>query len=170
MVTFLGFPLGGFAVYLLLGPVDSPGAALVGGLIAGAVLGAGQAWGLRRGRRAAASWTAATAVGLMAGLGIGATVVGFETSMTALVVQGAISGCAVGAAQALELRARLGAAVLAWPALLAAVWAAGWATTVAAGIQVEERFTTFGASGALVVTALTAVLPLLLDRTRTARS
>ncbi len=39
MVSFLGFPLGGFLAFTLIGPVDSLGAALGGGLLTGAVLG-----------------------------------------------------------------------------------------------------------------------------------
>ena len=47
-------------------------------------------------------------------------------------------------------------------AALAAIWAVGWAVTYAFGIQVDQQFTVFGSSGAVVVTALTAVLPLTL--------
>jgi hypothetical protein len=64
------------------------------------------------------------------------------------------------------LAPRLGRAATAWPAALAAIWAVGWAVTYAFGIQVDEQFTVFGASGALVVTALTAVLPLALATKR----
>ena len=42
MVTFFGFPLGGFLAELLVGPVDGIGAALIGGLLTGAVVGAAQ--------------------------------------------------------------------------------------------------------------------------------
>ena len=89
-------------------------------------------------------------------------VVGFETGLGALVVQGAISGLAVGGAQALVLRDRLGRPAWAWPAALAVAWAAGWAITTTFGVEVDDRFTVFGSSGALVVTALTAVLPVTL--------
>jgi hypothetical protein len=51
---------------------------------------------------------------------------------------------------------------LVWPGYLAAAWAAGWTVTTAAGIGVEEQFTVFGASGALVVALLTSILPLVL--------
>ena len=50
MVTFVGFPLGGFTADLLVGPVDSPVRALLGGLVTGAILGAVQAWGFGRNR------------------------------------------------------------------------------------------------------------------------
>ena len=60
-------------------------------------------------------WIAATAIGIMVGLGVGAATVDYATSLAALVIQGAISGLAVGAAQAVVLRPRLGRLALAWP-------------------------------------------------------
>ena len=68
------------------------------------------------------------------------------------------------------LAPRLGRAALAWPAALTAIWAVGWAVTYAFGIQVDDQFTIFGSSGALVVTALTAALPLILTNTKVSRS
>ena len=165
MVTFLGFPAGGLAAMIIVGPVDSTTAALAGGLLTGAIIGAVQAWGLRlsigRGRGPAVGWVAATAVGLMVGLGIGATAIGFGTSLTALVTQGAICGLIVGAAQAIVLRAPLGRLALPWPPALAAIWAIGWTVTTVGGIQVEDQFTVFGSFGAITVTAITAVLPVI---------
>ena len=162
LVSFLGFPIGGYASYLLIGPVDSLIPSLLGGLLTGAVLGSLQAWALGRSRPSATRWIIATALGLMVGLGVGAAVVGYQTTLTALIVQGAVTGLGVGAAQAVVLAPLLGRAALAWPAALAAIWAVGWAVTYAFGIQVDQQFTVFGSSGALVVTALTAVLPLTL--------
>jgi hypothetical protein len=164
MVTFLGFPLGGVAVKLLAGPVDSLTAALVGGLITGAVLGGAQSWGLGRNGPPARQWIAATAFGLMVGLGIGAAVVDYNTSLSALVIQGAICGLAIGSTQAIVLRAQLGRLAFAWPPVLGAIWATGWAVTTSAGIQVDEQFTVFGSSGALVATAMTAILPAVINR------
>lgn len=163
MPTFLGFPAGGYATYLLVGPIDGAGRALLGGLLTGAVLGAAQALSLRR-RLPAAGWVAATAIGLAIGLTVGATLVGFRTGVADLVLQGLVSGAAVGAAQALVLRPVLGRLAAAWPPVLGLLWAGGWAITAAAGIQVDERFSVFGSSGAVVVTALTAVLPILVER------
>ena len=165
MATFLGIPVAGYAGWLVSGHVDSLGAALLGALITGVVLGAVQAWGLGRNRPPVAAWIAATTLGLMVGLGIGAAMVDYETSLSALVVQGAISGLAVGLAQAVVLLPRFGVVALAWAPALAAIWATGWATTTASGIDVDQQFVIFGASGALVVTALTLVLPLALNRT-----
>jgi hypothetical protein len=163
-VSFAGFPLGGFAALTLVGPVDGVGPAVAGGLLTGAVLGAVQSWSLRLRGRAVAAWSGATALGLGAGLAVGAGVVSYGTTMGDLMVQGAVSGAAVGLAQAVLLRRRVGALALAWPAYLAVVWALGWAISTSIGVQVDERFTVFGSSGAIVVALLTSVLPLALTR------
>ena len=170
MVSFVGFPIGGYASYLLIGPVDSLIPSLVGGLLTGAVLGAVQVWAFGRARPSAGRWIIGTALGLMVGLGVGAAIVGYQTTLSALLVQGAMTGFAVGAAQALVLAPRLGRVALAWPAALTVIWAVGWAVTYAFGIQVEEQFTVFGSSGAVVVTALTAALPLILTTMKASRS
>jgi hypothetical protein len=165
MISFLGFPLGGLAAWVLTGPVIDATSAVTGGLLTGAVLGAVQAWALRADRRHVLTWVIATAVGMAVGLTAGASLVGFSTTLTDLAIQGAATGAAVGLAQTLVLWRRTGPLALAWPGYLAAAWAAGWTVTTLAGIGVEEQFTVFGASGALVVALLTSVLPLVM-RTR----
>jgi hypothetical protein len=170
LVSFLGFPIGGYGAFLLVGPVDSLIPSLVGGLLTGAVLGAVQVWAFGRARPSTGRWIIATALGLMVGLGVGAAVVGYQTTLSALLLQGAVTGFAVGATQALVLAPRLGRVALAWPAALTVIWAVGWAVTYAFGIQVEEQFTVFGSSGAVVVTALTAALPLILTTVKASRS
>jgi ABC-type lipoprotein release transport system permease subunit len=74
-------------------------------------------------------------------------------------VQGAFCGLAIGTAQALVLRRR---GAFLWAPALSALWALGWAITTSIGVDVETQYTVFGASGALVVTAATALLPVLL--------
>jgi hypothetical protein len=156
--TFVGFPLGGLAAEFLVGPVDGLGPAIAGGAVTGAVLGVIQWLGLRRARLSPERWLLATAAGLAVGLGVGAAAVGYGTSMGALAVQGAISGAAVGLAQATVLHRRLGRLVWVWPVVVAAAWALGWTITTAAGIDVESQYTVFGSSGAIAVTAITSVL------------
>ena len=163
MVSFAGYPLGGLAAFLVSGPVDALAAALAGGFLTGAILGAVQAWALGRARPHSIAWVSATAVGLAAGLGIGASLVDYGTALGDLVVQGAVTGLVVGVAQATVLLRRLGRLALVWPVALSGAWAAGWAVTTGAGIQVDEQFTVFGSAGALVATALTVALPLTLD-------
>lgn len=175
MVSFAGFPLGGLAAMILIGPVDDIASALGGGLVTGLVLGAVQAWALRSGRRLGLFWTLATAVGLAIGLTMGAYVVDFATGLADLALQGVVSGAVVGAAQAAVLLAagrverwtgvpgsRIGYVAAAWPIYLAVVWAVGWTVTTSIGVRVDDQFTVFGSAGALTVTALTSILPLLL--------
>ncbi len=159
MVTFAGFPLGGLLTDLAVGPVDSPGRAVLGGLLTGAVLGAVQAWGLGQHRPAPSRWILATAVGLTVGLLVGAASVDYGTELSDLLLLGALCGAAVGALQAVVLTPALGRRALGWPFALAGIWAIGWAVTTAAGVQVDQQFSVFGSSGALVVTALTARPP-----------
>ncbi|MGH2815211.1 MAG: hypothetical protein ACRDLC_08645, partial [Actinomycetota bacterium] len=96
--------------------------------------------------------------------------VDFRTGLADLAIQGAVCGAAVGSLQAVVLRPLLGRRALAWPVALSAVWAAGWTITAAAGVQVDQQFAVFGSSGAIVATALTAVLPILVDRSKEASS
>ena len=170
MVSFTGFPLGGFLALTLIGPVDGLSAALVGGLVTGAVLGAVQVWSMGAARPSPAGWIVATALGLMTGLGLGSWLVDYQSDIGSLVIQGVVSGALVGAAQAVLLLPRLGSLALVWPVALGAIWAAGWAITTSAGIQVDEQFTVFGSSGAIVATLLTAVLPVILNRHHTEKS
>src|SRR5215213_6035815 len=164
LLTFLGFPLGGYAAYLIFGRVDGLTAALLGGALTGVILGAIQSWGIGRRGPPARDWIIATAVGLMLGLAAAAAAVDYGTNIGDLVVQGAITGLAVGATQAVLLRKRLGSLAWAWPPALGALWALGWAVTTWTGLDVDKQFTIFGASGALVVAAATVVLPVLLNR------
>lgn len=163
MVSFLGFPLGGFVALALTDPVDSAGNALIGGLITGTVLGVVQAWALRSDRRQLVTWTLATGLGLAVGLGIGSWLVDYNTSIGDLALQGAVTGASVGLAQAVVLRPRTPILAAVWPLYLAGAYALGWVVTTAGGIAVEEQFTTFGAYGALTVAALTSVLPVALS-------
>jgi hypothetical protein len=162
--TFFGFPLGGFAAEMISGRVDGLAPALVGGAITGAILGAVQSWGMGPAGPPARRWIVGTSFGFMAGLGLGASVVDYGTDVADLVVQGALCGLGVAAAQSVILRPQLGRRAYALVPALGALWALGWAITNAAGIDVERQYTVFGSSGALVVTAATAILPVVLAK------
>jgi len=153
---FLAFPIAGVAGGAVAGRVDDPIAALVAGVITGAVIGAGQ-WLVSRGRLRPAAWILATALGMGAGLLLGATVVGFKTSLADVAVMGAVTGLALGVAQTLALPARARYR-WAWAAAIPLLWALGWVVTTLAGIPVEEQFTIFGASGAVTFSALSGLL------------
>jgi hypothetical protein len=164
LVSFAGFPLGGLAAWTF-GPVDDPASAAVGGLVTGVVLGAVQAWALGRALPRRRAWVAATAVGLMVGLVLATWLVDYRTDLSALALQGAVTGAVVGAAQATLLLPRLGRIAVGWPVVLAGAWTVGWVVTTSGGIDVDQQFTVFGAEGAIVVALLTSVLPVLLRHT-----
>jgi hypothetical protein len=166
MPTFIGFPAGGLAAKLVIGRVDNVGAAIIGGALSGAILGTVQWLALRRHGPTAQQWIAVTAAGFAIGLGLGSAAVGYHTDLTALAVQGAVSGLIVGGVQAGILYGFLGRLSIAWPLLLAGLWALGWTITSAAGIDVEAQYTVFGSSGALVVTAATSILSVALARSQ----
>ena len=162
--TFVAFPVGGLTAHLLVGPVDTVLSAAVGGLATGVAIGAAQWWALRPAGPTAGRWVSASALGFAAALALVTAVVGPPTTVGAVVVQGAVCGLGLGAAQASMLFRRLGARALFWPVLLACAWAFGWTVTAAVGVRLEDGWTVFGSSGAVVVTVLTAVLPLVLRR------
>ena len=155
--TFLGFPVGGALAHAVAGPVDGVGPALVEGLLAGTVVGAGQWLALRR-RLGGGSWAwvVATAAGMATGLGAGVALAGYPAGAAELALVGAASGAGVGGLQALVLRGRVAQA---WPWALAVppAWAVGWLVTRAAGVDLSPRWPVFGASGAVVCTALTGI-------------
>lgn len=153
---FLAFPIAGLAGRAVAGRVDDPAAALVAGLITGAVVGAGQ-WLVSRGRLRLVPWILATALGMGVGLLLGATVVRFETSLGDMALMAAITGLGLGVAQTLALPGRTRSRWW-WAAAMPVLWALGWVVTTVAGIPAEEQFTIFGASGAATFSALSGVL------------
>jgi hypothetical protein len=153
---FIAFPLSGITGMVVVGRVDGPAAAALGGIATGAVLGAGQALVSSR-RLPLLRWVVATALGTGAGLLLGAAVVGFGTSLARLVVMGALTGVVLGVAQAMALPPRSRHRWL-WAVTMPVLWALGWAVTTVSGIAVDDQFTVFGASGAVTVTALLGIL------------
>ncbi|SHN88411.1 hypothetical protein SAMN05660350_04496 [Geodermatophilus obscurus] len=153
---FLAFPLAGLAGTAVVGRVDSPVAALVGGAVAGLGIGLGQTLA-SRGRLDIRRWVPATGIGMGLGLLLGAVVVGYRTSLSDLALLGALTGAVLGPAQSLALprgtRSRW-----VWAAALPALWALGWTTTTLGGISVDEQFTVFGAYGAITFSALSGLL------------
>ena len=160
---FLAFPIAGVLAEMLTGRINDVGSALVGGMVAGAVIGTGQ-WLVARRLLEAQTWIPATALAMGIGLAIGAWVVGYGTSLGELVLMGAITGIPLGAAQAYLLRDRLANAWV-WAAAVPLLWALGWTVSTFIGVSVDNQFAIFGASGAITFMALSGVL---LDRLRAA--
>jgi hypothetical protein len=167
MLTFLGFPLGGFSAFVLVGSVEGVVSGALGGALAGAVIGAAQWLVLRRYMRVGPEWVLATALGVAIGDALGALLTGAGTGIGALLITGLATGVAVGLLQwGIVLRDRIPLASL-WPPVVAIAWAVGWTVTWAFGIDVERGYYTFGASGALVFAAITGLAMLLMLRGRT---
>jgi hypothetical protein len=155
--TFVAFIAGGAVAIAVTGPVTTLTAALGGGALAGAVLGAGQ-WLALRGRLSKTEWwIPATAVGQAVGLAAGAAVVGYRTGLQDLAVQGAITGLGVGILQALVLRPHV-ATWFWWAIAMPPLWALGWIVTTLGGIGVDQHFTNFGAYGAITFAVLSGLL------------
>jgi hypothetical protein len=153
VAILIGFPIGGYAANIIVGKIDSVGAALIGGLIAGAILGAAQWLALRS--FVPWVWLVATSVGMAAGLTAGAALVGYGVSRGDLALMGAVTGLVVGGLQAFLL-ARRGSGALWWVAVNPPAWALAWfVTTFVITRNVKEHFAVFGASGALVFALLT---------------
>jgi hypothetical protein len=153
---FLAFPVAGLAGGAVAGRVDSPVAALLGGAVTGLVIGAGQALVSSR-RLDPRRWIPATTIGMSLGLLLGATTVGYRTSLADLALMGALTGVALGVAQTLALP-RHAHRRWTWAAALPFLWALGWTATTLAGIAVDEQFTVFGAIGAVTFSALSGLL------------
>jgi hypothetical protein len=153
------FPIAGYIGWGVSGPVDAVGAALLGGALTGAGLGAVQWWAAKKTFGPAGAWIGASAVGYAAGLAVGAALVGYGTDLADLALMGLISGVVLGIAQAVALarhgNARLAAA---WGAAMPALLALGWCASTGIGISVEDQFTVFGAAGALLFTLLSALV------------
>ena len=162
---FLAFPIGGALATGATGRINDVGSALIGGLIAGAVIGTGQ-WLVARRLLDPRAWIPATAVAMGIGLMVGAWVVGYGTSLGELALMGFITGIPLGAAQAYLLRDRLANAWV-WAAAVPLLWALGWTVTTAGGIDVDRQFAVFGAYGAITFMALSGIV---LDRLRAATS
>lgn len=153
LAIVVGIPVGGYAANIIVGKTDGVGAALAGGLIAGAIIGAAQWWALRS--LVSWAWIVATSVGMAVGLTAGAAVVDYGISRGDLALMGAVTGLAVGGLQAFLL-ARRGSGALWWAAVNPPAWALAWfVTTFVITKNVKEQFAVFGASGALVFALMT---------------
>ncbi|HYH59092.1 MAG TPA: hypothetical protein VD790_07710 [Thermoleophilaceae bacterium] len=159
LVVGFAFPVAGLTGWAVGGHVDSASAALIGGAITGAGLGAAQWLAAKEMFGPWPAWVAASAVGYAVGLAAGAALVGYETSLGSLAAMGAVSGAVLGGAQAFAL-ARQGQKQLAiaWGGAMPLLLAVGWSVTTVAGIDVDEQFTVFGAAGAVVFMVLSGLL------------
>jgi hypothetical protein len=152
--TFLAFPPAGYLAFGTLGSLDDPVSAAAGGLLAGAVIGAGQ-WLALRSRGIGRRWIAYTAATMAAGTAVAAAATGAGTSLADVMLMGVVTGTAVGAAQS-TLLAHGRRAAAAWTAVNAAGWPLAWLASSGV-IDLDRGWYVFGASGALLLTVLTGL-------------
>jgi hypothetical protein len=153
----VSLPIGGYIADSVVNGVDSVGAALVGGLIVGAVIGAAEWFALRR--WVSWVWIPATIAGMAVGLVAGAALVDYGIDRTDLALMGAVNGLAVGVMQALVLARNRIPGALWWAVTNPPAWALGWfVSSFVISRNIDERFPIFGASGAIVFGLLTWLL------------
>ena len=160
MAVWLAFPIAGYIGWKIGGRVDAVDAALVGGALTGAGLGAVQWWAAEGALGRPAAWIGASAVGYAVGLAAGAALVGYDTDLGSLAAHG--PGQRRGARRRPGARPRPARdaarsrcrGALAMPVL----FALGWSVASVTGIGVDDQFTVFGAGGALVFTLLSGLL------------
>jgi len=159
IIAIVGFPIGGFIGHLVAGPAATIPAALISGLIAGAIIGAGQAVALGILRpQALALWAGASALGLGVALAAVTAVIGQIETQTEATALGAISGLALGAGQAaLLMRERVANASI-WAIATGVAWAVGWAVTSGVGVALAAGWPVYGLSGALASQVITGVV------------
>lgn len=154
--TIIAFPVGGGIAFQAIGPVSDLPTAVVAAAIAGAVIGLAQ--GLALGRRLGVRWGIATLVGTVVGVTVAALVIGVSVEVVGLGLTGLVTGLFVGALQSLALGRGLRLAAI-WTATVGIAWGLAWvisANVIAANIQ--TGFVTFGLSGALLATVVTALV------------
>jgi hypothetical protein len=166
IAILISFPIAGYLADLVVDGVDSVGAAMLGGFIAGLVIGAAEWFVLRR--WVSWLWIAATSIGMAAGLIAGATLVDYGISRGDILLMGAVTGLGVGALQALVLAKSQVSGALWWAIANPPIWALGWfVTSYVITKNIQDQFTNFGASGSIVFGLLTWLLLAMLFRERT---
>jgi hypothetical protein len=163
LAILVGFPIGGYLADLAVDGVDSVGAAIVAGLIAGAVIGAAEWFALHR--WVSWLWIPATTAGMAVGLAVGAALVDYGIDRVDLALMGAVTGLGVGVMQALVLARHQIPGAVWWAIANPPGWALGWfVSSYVIARNIAERFPIFGASGALVFGLLTWLLLAMLFR------
>jgi hypothetical protein len=163
LLAAAAFPPAGLIAWAVAGPADALGPALVSGAIAGSIIGLAYGLALQgRDLRAVALWAIATSAGLAAGLALAVSLVGIPEPGPDVLVMGLVTGGAVGLAQAF-LRGTAMAGV-AWFALIAIAWSAGWWVTASVGVDLTQGWPVFGATGAITAQVISGVAMLVADR------
>ncbi|RAM37007.1 hypothetical protein [Arthrobacter globiformis] len=152
--SFLGFPVGGWLAFQLVGSATSPPTAALAGAVAGTLIGTAQWLALRP--AVSWHWIGVSTIGMGVGGALAAAVTGSATTVGALAVTGLIAGAAVGLGQGIAFRRGWRVAVL-WTVTVGASWMLGWTVTSHVIVDADRGYAAFGSSGALAVTLITGL-------------
>ncbi len=154
MLTFFGFPIGGFVAYLIFGSVDDLLSSILSGFVVGLVVGAAQWLVLRKAIPLSYWWIPYSGVGIALGLSLGTVLIGTDIESSELVLRGAITGLCLGIVQWLLLKQHVRFSGV-WIIAIPIFWSLAWLATKGAGIDLSKGWAVFGASGAIVFSILT---------------
>jgi hypothetical protein len=159
-LAFLAFPIGGVLAKALAGAINTPIAALFGGLLTGLVLGLAQWLVLRQQFSISFIWVLATGFGMAIGLFLSQVFLGSQTAGSDLLWRGLITGLAIGLAQALVLYNLEFPLLynLIWVITIGLSWSLGWFITRAVGVDLTPQWTVFGSTGAWAFQIITGLL------------
>jgi hypothetical protein len=158
LVAVVAFPIGGFLGHMIGGPAATVPAGIVSGLIAGGLIGLGQAVALGLRPQAIALWAAATAVGLGLALAAVTAVIGLIDTTPDAVFLGAVSGLALGTGQAVVLVRERVANAWIWVIGAGIAWAIGWFVTSGVGVALAAGWPVYGVSGAIASQLITGLV------------
>lgn len=142
LVAFLGFPIGGYIAFILIGRMDTAVDAVFGGAVAGALIGAAQFVALRQPLPMSWHWIAVMSVGLALGVGLSAALFGTAMTPEVILLRAPLTGLMVGSAQWFVLRQCVQRAYLWIPALVLIYVAAWYQTSLVIGAS-SMRDSTF---------------------------
>lgn len=157
-VAFVGFPIGGLLAKIVVGPVSSLTTAALAGAITGAVLGLVQWFVLKQQLPVSSFWVLATSLSMAVGLATSVALFGSEVNDHNLFLRAVLTGFCVGLAQALVSRSSLSLTTLQtsiWVIAVSLGFEMGWFITKAVGVDLSQKWTVFGATGAWTFQILT---------------
>jgi hypothetical protein len=157
IIAVVGFPIGGLLAQTIAGPAATVPAAVISGLIAGAIIGLTQGVALWLRGQALTLWVVGTAAALAIALGAVTAAIGQIETSTEAAILGAVSGVLIGGAQAaLLMRAGIANAWI-WVVVTGLAWAIGWLITASVGVALAPGWPLYGASGAIVSQIITGI-------------
>jgi hypothetical protein len=155
-LAFLAFPIGGLAAAALAGPVTDTRRGAFAGAITGTVLGLVQ-WLVLKGLfPLPATWILVTALGMAFGLGVSVWWFGSDMNNDLLIWRAAFTGLCIGIGQWLVLRQTLPNSE-AWMLVVPLAWVSGWFITRRIGVDLQPKWSVFGAAGAIMFQVITGL-------------